>query len=116
MKTIQIKIAVFLYILSAVSSCKKDDSPSSAPSSGYSSLEEYYIKHAVKSQFFSINNTTQQIITGIKGTTVTFPAGSLVNSNGQTATGTIKVELKEIYTKSEMLFADKPSTTVTGPL
>src|SRR5688572_19545655 len=116
MKAYQIKVAIILIATSLSSSCKKDDNIQSSSSSGFSSLQEYYNKHAVKSQFFNINNSAQQVITGTQGSTVTFPAGSLVHSNGQPATGNIRVEIIEIYKKSDMLFADKPTMTTTGPL
>ena len=116
MKTIQIKVIILLIASSVLSSCKKDDKMESTPTSGFSSLEEFYNKYAVKSQYFNINNNAQQVITGNQGSIVTFPANSLVHANGQPATGNVRVEIKEIYKKSDMLFADKPTMTATGPL
>src|SRR4030095_1423751 len=84
---------IFLLMLTIVSSCKKDKDETPASTTYYSSLQEFYDKYAVKSQFFTITNTSDQVITGNQGTVVTFPAGSLVRPNGQAASGNVRVEL-----------------------
>ena len=67
-------------------------------------------------QFFFIFAQSVQTITGQQGTQVTFSNDVLLKPDGQVATGNVIIELKEIYRKSDMLYANKPTVTVFGPL
>ncbi len=94
-------------------SCNKDD-PDSAPGNALNSLQEFYDNHAQSSQFFTINSQSDQTITGQQGTQVTFSEHVFLKPNGQIATGNVKIELKEIYKKSDMLYAGKPTVIPSG--
>lgn len=90
--------------------CKKnntDESP--APSS---TIKDFFEKTEVKSQTFTINTDNgQSSITGDQGTIVTFPENAFTTLDGSPITGTVSIELKEIYDKSDMVLSDRPTTS-----
>ncbi|WP_341907891.1 hypothetical protein [Fluviicola taffensis] len=65
-------------------------------------------------QTFTINAGQAQTITAEKGTVVHFNANSFVTANGSPVTGTIQIELVEIYSKSDMILMNKQTVGKTG--
>ncbi len=49
-----------------------------------------------------------------KGTLITIPANAFVTLGGFPVTGTVNIEYKELYKKSDMLFSDKPTVLFDG--
>lgn len=61
----------------------------------------------VKSQFYSINIDHSDCITGEKGTIICFSASSLIDLGGSIVSGSVDVELKEIYDQKDMVASNK---------
>ena len=58
-------------------------------------------------QKFTVSNDSCNFIQGIKGTTLNIPAHAFVTQSGQLVTGNVTIELKEIYSVSEMVLNNK---------
>jgi hypothetical protein len=96
------------------SGCKKDtltETPlaTTAVGENYASLADFFKQNEVQSQTFTIDATKGGTFTGAKGTVFTIPPYALLNSFGQPVNGNVKIEIKEIYDKSDMLLSDKPT-------
>lgn len=112
------KIALQLVIallVAAFGSCKKDTletSETSGSGTTYSSLHDFYEKHAADTQSFFINPAQDTIlIVGDSGTMIGFHGNSLVDSGGGLPSGMVKVTLTEIYGVKSMLLSHTPATS-----
>lgn len=89
--------------------CKKSEEESPAPAI---SMKDFFEKTEVKSQTFTINTDNgQSTITGEEGTKVTFPENAFTTIDGTPVTGTVSIELKEIYDKSDMVLSERPTSS-----
>jgi hypothetical protein len=90
--------------------CKKEETlPTPTPNPAtptIASLNALFTHQGAASQYFTIDNSMQQVITGSHGTVVTFAANSFVTMSGGTVTGNVNIELKEIYDKKSMLLSN----------
>jgi len=97
-------------------SCKKDEQiidPIITPSKNTGALQKFFAKNTVDAtQSFVIDATTNQLITGSKGTKINFYANSFETLNGQNVTGNIKISLIEIFDKADMMLMNKPTVAV----
>jgi len=107
-------VSVFLF------SCKKEKvaplPADNTPQVTYSSIQDFYIKNMVPSQYFTINGSTGGTFTGTQGTIITIYPNTIVNSLNQPMTGNISFELKEIYKKSDMVLSHMPTMSYGQPL
>lgn len=113
MKTIKKAIlgllSVFLFM-----SCNKDNNQEDfIETVPYNSIEDFFKANEVKAQDFTLNATKGGTIKGKDGTEVTFEANSFVNANGDIVTGTVIVELKEIFKASDMVLSNKPTNALS---
>ena len=69
-------------------------------------LRDLFKTHSKQPQFFKVQAGENIDIRGNEGTIVKIPKAALIKSNGQNAEGRIEIELKEFYTKADMLMAD----------
>ncbi len=99
--------------------CKKETpeptptpTPTPIPTPSIASLNAFFASEGAQSQFFTINNNTTQTVTGTNGTYVGFNPNSFVTMSGAPVTGNITIELKEIYTKKNMLLSNMPTNAV----
>jgi len=101
-----------------VSSCKKEEAvtPVTTTSTQYSSVKDFLSQNAAPIQVYTINGATGGTFTTSQGTKVTVPANAFVTSTGGGVTGNVKIEFKDIYKKSEMLFSDVPTQTSWGAM
>jgi hypothetical protein len=78
-----------------LSQCKKDrlTVDTTSPSE---SVYDLLSKHAVKSQYFTIDQSNAVNITGKQGIEIYIPKNAFVDANNQIVTDIIIVELKEI--------------------
>jgi hypothetical protein len=83
---------------------KKDAAPTDAVS-----FKAFLDKNAPKAETFSFTATQSFTVTTSKGTTIVFPASSLLDETGKPVTGAVDVSVKEVQKPSDMLFADKPT-------
>jgi hypothetical protein len=101
-------IAVF------VCSCKKDLSLENAGS--VSSLKAFLNSNAAPLQTFTVNCTTGGSFTTSQGTVVNIPANDFKLPSGRFATGNITIQFRDLYKKSDMLFADVSTDLEGKPL
>lgn len=97
-----------------LAACKKEKLTYGQPSATYSTLEDFYNKHEVKSQMFNVNASSGGTFTSSNGTIVTIPANAFVTSSGAPVTGFVAIEFKDIYKKSDMLLSNIPSMLTDG--
>jgi hypothetical protein len=64
-----------------------------------------------KPQVFMINPEKDTTVVGAKGTSIFIHANCLTSENGELLRGTVKLELKELYSKKEMILSNKPTVS-----
>jgi len=106
MKPTTLILAVVILFLA---SCAKDKiyEAGNGNSDHYTSLQDFYNQNEVKSQFYSINGVTGGSFSTPQGTLVTIPPYGFINMMGDTVTGIVIIEFKDLYKKSDMLLSDK---------
>lgn len=112
MKKIWISSTLILLVL--VTSCKKEEvipAPvTNETKEDGTALKNFYSQNLNElKQIFSVDVASGATLTGVKGTKITIFPNSLLNENGQTVTGTVTVELIEIYDRATMVLANKPT-------
>lgn len=108
--------AVAIAATAFLSSCQKElkENPSAAAKT--LTLKEFYERNTVPLQTFSFDAAGGGSFTATSGTVVTIPASAFVDENGNAVTGNVKIELREIYKKSDMLLSNMPTTSYQWPL
>lgn len=66
------------------------------------------------SETFTVDASNPIFVSGSQGTTLELPGGSLIHQNGTTVTGNVDIEMLEIYTKADMILANKPTIASGG--
>jgi hypothetical protein len=109
MKNKIIHICTILIIICINSGCRKKEviniikPPVPVVPGDSSKIAEFFKTNMVPSQFFTIG-AAGDIITGNQGTRITIGQGAFQDSVGNTvSTGSISIELKEIYSKGDMI-------------
>ena len=93
---------------------KKSDPPVNSDPDTYSTLSDFYNANGVKSEFFTLNATTGGSFVSAKGTKITIKPNSFVDNQYNTISGTVKIEFKDIYSKSDMLMSNMPTMMEGG--
>lgn len=96
--TAYLLIGIFL-----LTSCKKDKI----------TFSSFKSNNETPSQHFTVQGGVATQIQGNKGCTVSFAANSFSTIDGVTYNGSVKVELKELYTKREMVISEVPTQADT---
>ncbi len=96
------------HILSFILSCHKNES--NTTTSGQ--MAPFFQQTQVQSQTFAVTAGQFSQVTGAKSTQLYIYPGSLVLPNGNAATGSVQVELKELYTHGDMILSN--ATTTSG--
>ncbi|WP_316787176.1 hypothetical protein [Pedobacter frigiditerrae] len=91
-------------VIFSLSSCKKDFSSNS--SQGLS-LAEFNSKFSIPTQSFNGIAGTAFSITGAKGIKLDFPANAFLDASGNPVSGNIKLSLKEVLSKRDILLSGK---------
>ncbi len=86
-----------------MNSCKEEEI-TEPPVGEFSSIFNYLDEKQSDPQSFTIAAGSESIITGEKGTQITFNANSFVFLDGTPATGFIDIQLLEIQTNADMIF------------
>ena len=73
----------------------------------YNNLNDFFEGKAPSMQSFTVDPSTTQTITGSQGTEITFYANSFVDAQGIAVTGSVTVELQEIFKKGDMIWSDR---------
>lgn len=80
-------------------------------SNPYQNLDEFFELNGVRPQIFNFYTHKEQFIHGRLGTRFHIPAFAFKNEKGQTIKGEVQLFIKEVFSKSEMILANKFSTT-----
>lgn len=114
----QIKLAItLLALLLTFYSCEKENSTTTTSNTKkQSALNDLFKNLTPPMQNFTINAGQNQVVTGEKGTQITFYANSFKRKDGTIPTsGQVKIVLQEMLTGPEMILAAK-TTTSNGKL
>ena len=100
---------VGFFCMSIISCDDKNEAPA-GPKPDKDALIEFFDESITKStQHFTVSSSTGGNITGSQGTIVKFSTNPFLTLNGNIVTGNVDVELIEIYDRSSMLFANRPT-------
>lgn len=93
--------------------CKKDTEETPIPSAPYS-VYALFEKYGAKTQTYQVDLDTVvgvKKLIGEKGCIIRFIHSPLLHSNGSIVTGIVNVELKEIYSKKDILLSNVPTVS-----
>lgn len=94
-----------LIVVSLLTACKRDQFNNVDPKS--LSLSEFNAKFSVPTQSFNQVAGTAFTITGAKGIKLEFPSNAFLDATGNAVTGNIKLTLKEVLSKRDILLSGK---------
>ncbi|NBC06537.1 MAG: hypothetical protein GVY26_05025 [Bacteroidetes bacterium] len=77
----------------------------------FQSLEAFLASKGPQKQYFRVDPTRENLITGSRGTRLHIPPYALVSTTAQYAKGPVDIELVELFQPSEMILANRPSTS-----
>jgi hypothetical protein len=93
--------------------CKKEETiaptPNPASSGNSLSIASFLNKKEAPKQTFTINANQYQRVKGSKGTIIDFSPNSFKTQSGQPVSGSVTIELREMYSKSDMIFSKAPT-------
>lgn len=92
-------------------SCKKD-SETPTPNT----INDFFVQNGAPVQTFTINSGTFNSVNGAQGTKIYVYANSFVTQANQPITGNVIVELREIFSKKDMILSNAPTTSGGKPL
>lgn len=108
-------LAIFLSCLTLTSCNDDDDSPAFIPADSFSSLSDFVESQKPEAQTFTIDPTSDQVITGEDGVVIEIDAGAFTDENDDPITTPITVELKE-YLDLKSMFEGNIQTVSNGQL
>lgn len=113
MKTHQLILALAIGLCSA---CEDKDFavPASPVVNSISALSDFRQKNEVKSEFFTFNANTGGSFTSVKGSKISIQPNAFKDELNQMVSGLVKVEFKDIFTKSDMILSDMPTEKIYG--
>ena len=91
-------------VIFCLASCKKDKDSSSPQGLN---LADFNSKFSVKAQSFNGVAGTAFSITGTKGIKIDFPTNAFLDANGNPVMGNVKLTLKEVLSKRDILLSGK---------
>lgn len=107
--------SVLLCVLFVSCDKDKDKDPTPEPEK-FNTVAEFYAANQVASETFTFDASAGGTFTTAKGTKLIVQPNAFVDANMNPVTGSVKVELKDLYSKSDILFSGKPTVTATGML
>ena len=72
-------------------------------------VKTFFDANAPKYESFTINASTGGLLLTSKGTKINFPANAFKKANGQLVTGSVTVQVKDMYQAADMLLANRPT-------
>jgi hypothetical protein len=105
-------LAIITILSLALFGCRKNDTVSN-PEDQFENLK--FVKQS-QIQLFEINGATGGIITGKRGTKITFPPNSFADASNTVFGGAILVQLRESLSKSEWMMDGMSTTTQSEPI
>lgn len=104
-------------------SCRKKAEPTpepeptpSTPVDNFTSLTDFYSQNGVTMQTFTLNAASGGTFVSSKSTTINIPANAFIDLSSNPVTGTVAIQFKDIYSKSDMLLSNMHSETFSGPM
>jgi hypothetical protein len=79
-------------------------------------IEKFFQQNQKPSQVFIVNAQLECRLTGAGGTIVKIAPNSFVDENGEVVKGEVQVEMKEMYTKSDMILSNAHTVCYNAPL
>lgn len=111
---------ISLSVLVAVSffACKKENTQPEQPPTQHSTsnMGQFFINNAVASQHFTINAASYETIIGTGGIKFYIAPSSFVTATNGAVTGNISIELKELYSKKDMILTGMLPMAGSNPL
>lgn len=89
----------------------KDPSHASMPMAGELLYKDELQSLSSATEIFSISNLSDTTLQGKNGTTIYVPATCLCKPDGSPLSGPAQIELKELFTKSDIVLHNKPTTS-----
>lgn len=83
-----------------------------SPGTNYTSLDDFFKRHDVELQQFIIDPTKDTSIAARNGVKLFFAAHAFTNMyTGQTITTPVRISFRQVHTKGEIIFTNKPTQT-----
>ncbi len=99
--------------------CHKDTTTNPATTIGTTqtmTMQAFFQQYGVQVQSFTINASAGGTITGSQGTKFIFQPNSFRTASNLTVTGTVNIQVKEIYSAADMILSNMPTLSSFGPL
>lgn len=109
------KLGILIAVMAiTLVSCKKTNDPETKSGDRDAFLQKIQDNRTQKTETFvvDLSNSAGHTIISDEGMEVSFYPGSLVDSDGNAVTGTVEVELLDVYSKADMLLINKPTMGV----
>jgi hypothetical protein len=105
--------AIVIASIVSLASCKKsqqgDPIRSGDVKLGFEQAKKFFEANAPKYESFTVDASAGGTITTSKGTKINFPANAFKNAAGQTVSGNVTVDVKDILSASDMLLGNRPT-------
>jgi hypothetical protein len=120
MSTTQKICLSFLSATLFIFACKKDDPApggnNNPVGTTYSSIADYFNQNALQGQTFNFLAESGTTYNGAKGSTLTIPPNAFKHSDGSLVTGSVEMELKEVFSNKDQIMAQKFPVSWGSPL
>ena len=122
MKTIKLLFGTALIVSLVLVACQKEDpevivlTPIDNPTPTNSISAFFDNNLESEKQTFTINPSTDYMVTGVNGTTLFFNENTFEDMSGNTVSGPIEIEMIETQSNKDMLLFNLPTTTTDGQL
>ena len=122
MKTIKLLFGTALIVSLVLVACQKEDPevivlpPIDNPTPTNSIIAFFDNNLESEKQTFTINPSTDYMVTGVNGTTLFFNENTFEDMSGNTVSGPIEIEMIETQSNKDMLLWNLPTTTTDGQL
>lgn len=122
MKTIKLLFGTALIVSIVLVACQKEDPevivlpPIDNPTPTNSIIAFFDNNLESEKQTFTINPSTDYMVTGVNGTTLFFNENTFEDMSGNTVSGPIEIEMIETQSNKDMLLWNLPTTTTDGQL
>ena len=114
-------ILAFSAIIGCIVSCDKPEyvtpnTPNTKVTNNTITLAQFLDANKPAEQDFTLDATQGGLITGAKGTRISFPHSCFVDNNGKAITGNVDIKVMEILTKADMIFSGIFTNASNGDL
>lgn len=108
------KIALFILAVALAIACRKTETPPPAANGNFTTVDAFLAQNAPALQTYTIDATKGGSFTSPQGTKVIIPANAFINPANQPVSGNVTITFKDLYKKSDMLFADVSTALIWG--